>query len=268
MDHPGQASVEGQVKDPVCGMTVDPATARNRFDYHGATYYFCGARCRSRFEADPDKILHPEAVPSAPVRPGAIYTCPMHPEIRRGAPGACPICGMALEPLSPQAEAGPDPELVDMTRRFAIATVLSVPVLFLGMSDLIPAMPVQRALGERAIAWLEFILTTPVVLWCAAPFFARGWRSIVTRQLNMFTLIALGVGIAYLYSVCAIFVPALFPPAALGPGGLPPTYFEAAAVITALVLLGQVLELRARSRASGAIRALLGLAPRTARIIG
>src|SRR5690242_18659585 len=219
MDHAAEetnVAAAGALKDPVCAMTVDPATAQHRFAYRGTMYYFCGARCRSRFESDPEKFLHPEPAQVAPPSSAIIYTCPMHPEIRRDGPGACPICGMALEPLEPQAEAGPDAELIDMTRRFWIASVLAVPVLFLGMSELIPGMPLQRVLGERLIAWLEFILTTPVVLWAGAPFFARGWRSIVNRQLNMFTLISLGVGIAYLYSVSAIFVPAIFPPNALG----------------------------------------------------
>ncbi len=255
------------VKDFVCGMTVDPARTPHRFVYRNVTFHFCGAGCRAKFAADPEKYLHPEAASqTAPGRP-TIYTCPMHPEIRRDAPGACPICGMALEPLQPQAEATPDPELADMTRRFWISTALAIPVLILGMSDALPAVPVHRVLGPRAIGWFELVLASPVVLWGAAPFFARGWRSLVTRRLNMFTLIALGVGIAYVYSVCAILFPGLFPPSALGPAGIPPTYFEAASVITALVLLGQMLELRARSQTSGAIRALLGLAPRTATLI-
>ncbi|HUY19013.1 MAG TPA: heavy metal translocating P-type ATPase [Candidatus Binataceae bacterium] len=264
------ASPADAIKDPVCGMTVDPATAEHRFVYRGTTYWFCGAGCRQRFESNPKKYLHPESAArqSEPAAPSAIYTCPMHPEIRRNAPGPCPICGMALEPLEPQVADGADPELADMTRRFWVSTLLAIPVLLLGMSDLIPGMPVQRVLGVRLIPWIGFVLASPVVLWGAAPFFARGWRSIVSRHLNMFTLVSLGVGIAYVYSVCALLFPGIFPPSMVGPSGTPPTYFEAAAVITALVLLGQVLELRARSRTSGAIRALLGLAPKAAHRLG
>jgi len=272
MKHDGAERAEtpagGMVKDPVCGMSVDTASTPHRFVYRNATFHFCGAGCRARFEGDPEQYLHPEApVSRAALAVATIYTCPMHPEVRRDAAGVCPICGMALEPLEPQAEAAPDPELADMTRRFWVSAILAAPVLLLGMADSLPGLPLHRVLGAGAIAWLEFVLATPVVVWGAAPFFARGWRSIVGRHLNMFTLIALGVGIAYLYSVCAILLPAIFPASALGPGGMPPTYFEAAAVITALVLLGQVLELRARSRTSGAIRALLALAPHTAKLI-
>jgi Cu+-exporting ATPase len=255
------------VKDPVCGMTVDAARTPHRFVHRNATFHFCGAGCRARFAADPEKYLHPETASQAAPGRATIYTCPMHPEIRRDAPGACPICGMALEPLEPQAEAAPDPELADMTRRFWISMALAIPVLILDMSDAVPGVPIHRVLGPRAIGWFELVLASPVVLWGAAPFFARGWRSLVTRHLNMFTLIALGVGIAYVYSICAILFPGIFPPSVLGPAGIPPTYFEAAAVITALVLLGQVLELRARSQTSGAIRALLGFAPRSATLI-
>ncbi len=273
MDHVsahGHGSHAGGIKDPVCGMSVDPASAQHRFDYKGATYYFCSAGCRTRFASAPGKYLHPAAAAATEVKaaPGAIYTCPMHPEIRHEGPGACPICGMALEPSAPEIAAGPDPELTVMMRRFWISTMLAVPVLLLGMSDLIPGMPVHRTLRPGLIAWLEFALASPVVLWGAAPFFARGWRSVVSGHFNMFTLISLGVGSAYLYSVCAILFPGLFPRSAMGAGGIVPVYFEAAAVITALVLLGQVLELRARNQTSGAIRALLGLAPKTARIIG
>ncbi|HTW89342.1 MAG TPA: heavy metal translocating P-type ATPase [Candidatus Binataceae bacterium] len=266
--HPDASSATA-VKDPVCGMAVDPAATKHRADYRQATYSFCSAGCRKRFESNPEKYLHPEPETAArkPVPPGVIYTCPMHPEIRRDAPGACPICGMALEPLEPQADAGVDPELVDMTRRFWISALLAIPVLLLEMSDIVPSLPVQRALGANVIPWIEFVLATPVVLWGAGPFFVRGWRSIVSRHLNMFTLISLGVGIAYLYSLWALFFPGTFPSTLTGAGGMPPTYFEAAAIITTLVLLGQVLELRARSRTSGAIRALLGLAPRSARLL-
>lgn len=268
-EHP-DASSAAVIKDPVCGMAVDPATAKHRLDYRGTSYAFCSAGCRSRFESNPEKYLHPEPVTAArkPAPPGVIYTCPMHPEIRRDAPGACPICGMALEPLEPQAGTGVDPELADMTRRFWVSALLAIPVLLLEMSDVVPGMPVQRALGASLIAWIEFALVTPVVLWGSGPFFVRGWRSIVSRHFNMFTLISLGVGIAYLYSLWALLFPGTFPSALVGAGGMPPTYFEAAAVITTLVLLGQVLELRARSRTSGAIRALLGLAPRSARLLG
>ncbi|MGY3602424.1 MULTISPECIES: heavy metal translocating P-type ATPase [unclassified Bradyrhizobium] len=249
--------------DPVCGMKVDRATAKYRFSYKGEDYVFCGARCRERFAAEPEKFLKPrESEPALP--PGTIYTCPMHPEVRQVGPGSCPICGMALEPQEVTLDDKPDPELVDMTRRFWIALVLTLPVFAIEMGG--------HAFGLELVPmgwanWISFALATPVVLWAGAPFFVRGWQSLVTRNLNMFTLIAMGVGVAYVYSVVGTLAPHLFPPAFRDMHGQVAVYFEAAAVITVLVLLGQVLELRARAQTSGAIRALLGLAPKTARRI-
>jgi Cu+-exporting ATPase len=249
--------------DPVCGMSVDVATAKHRFLYKAQDYFFCSARCRGRFEAEPEKFLQPEQEkPAAPA--GTIYTCPMHPEIRQVGPGSCPICGMALEPEQVTLDDAPDPELADMTRRFWIALVLTLPVFaiemgsHLGFGHLVPPMWSN---------WISLVLATPVVLWAGAPFFERGWRSLVTRNLNMFTLIAMGTGVAWVYSVVGTVAPELFPPAFRDMHGMVAVYFEAAAVITVLVLLGQVLELRARASTSGAIRALLGLAPKTARRI-
>ena len=198
--------------------------------------------------------------------PGRIeYVCPMHPEIVQDHPGSCPKCGMALEPRLATAEEAPNPELADMARRFWVSTALAVPLLLISMSDLLPGAPLRRALGDRLFVWIQLLLATPVVLWGAKPFFERGWRSLVNRHLNMFTLISLGVGIAYAYSVVAAIFPGLLPPAAADSSGMVPVYFESAAVITVLVLLGQVLELRARSHTAGAIRALLQLTPKTAR---
>jgi Cu+-exporting ATPase len=242
-------------------MKVDPATAKHRFSYKGQDYFFCGARCRERFEADAEKFLRPrEPEPAAPA--GTIYTCPMHPEVRQVGPGSCPICGMALEPEQVSLDDAPDPELIDMTRRFWIAAALTVPVFVIEMGRHLGLM---HLLPSARSNWISLVLATPVVLWAGAPFFARGWRSLVTRNLNMFTLIAMGTGVAYLYSLVGTLAPQLFPPAFRDHDGAVAVYFEAAAVITVLVLLGQVLELRARARTSGAIRALLGLAPKTAR---
>jgi len=346
-------------RDPVCGMTVDPARAAAKADHAGQSYYFCCAKCAEKFRIDPEKYLRakspepmhaappsaafvqlggikpasqtglvtlapsptiPAAVliphsqahdakahPSAPAKASAAsatyyicpmcpevrqdhpaacpkcgmalepevpaapatrteYTCPMHPEIVRSEPGSCPICGMALEPRTAFVEEEANPELVSMTRRFWLSVALAIPVLFLGMSDLIPGHPVQAVLSMHAIAWIQFALATPVVLWGGWPFFERGWASIVNRSLNMFTLIAIGTGTAYLYSVIAVLFPGIFP-ASFQTMGEVPVYFEAAAAITTLVLLGQVLELRARSRTSSAIRSLLKLSPRTARLV-
>ena len=247
--------------DPVCGMKVNLATAKHRFSYKGEEYLFCSSRCRERFEAEPDKYLKPrEAEPPMPA--GTIYTCPMHPEVRLVGPGSCPICGMALEPEQISLDDGPDPELIDMVRRFWIALTLTLPVFVLEMGSHLGLM---HLVPQTWSNWISFVLATPVVLWAGAPFFVRGWQSVVTRNLNMFTLIAMGVGVAYLYSVVATLAPQLFPPAFRDMHGVVAVYFEAAAVITVLVLLGQVLELRARAQTSGAIRALLGLAPKTAR---
>ena len=268
-DHAGTVAVQAGsahlAKDPVCGMDVDPHTAKHRADHAGRTYYFCSARCRERFVADPAKFLAAEATKPEPVPEGTIYTCPMHPEIRQVGPGSCPICGMALEPVTVTAETGPNPELVDMTRRFWIGVVLAVPVVALEMGGHLTNL--HMLLGQQLSNWLQLMLATPVVLWAGWPFFVRGWNSIVTRNLNMFTLIALGTGVAWLYSVVATVAPGIFPAAFRGMDGSVAVYFEAAAVITVLVLLGQVLELRAREQTSGAIRALLDLAPKTARRI-
>ncbi|HEX7776027.1 MAG TPA: HAD-IC family P-type ATPase, partial [Parvibaculum sp.] len=252
------------VKDPVCGMNVDPATARHRSEHAGIAYYFCSAGCKTKFDADPAKYLTP-AKPAAPAPSGTIYTCPMHPEIRQAGPGACPICGMALEPVVATAEAGPNHELIDMQRRFVVGLALALPVVVLDMGGHLTGLSMQ--IGQSLVNWIELVLATPVVLWAGAPFFARGWRSLVTRNLNMFTLIALGTGVAWATSVVATVAPGLFPPAFRGHDGSVAVYFEAASVITVLVLVGQVLELRARERTSGAIRALLNLAPKTARRI-
>jgi Cu+-exporting ATPase len=250
------------VRDPVCGMTVDPHTAKHRHDHLGHPYYFCSAGCRTKFIADPDKYLSPQEHKTEPVPEGTIYTCPMHPEIRQVGPGSCPICGMALEPELVTADTGPNPELADMTRRFWIGLALAIPVFALEMGS-------HLAGGHGFVPqpWsnlIQFALATPVVLWAGWPFFERGWQSLVTRNLNMFTLIALGTGVAWLYSVVATFAPWLFPAAFRGHDGSVAVYFESAAVITVLVLLGQVLELRAREATSGAIKALLDLAPKSA----
>src|ERR1700736_2206230 len=249
--------------DPVCGMSVNPATAKHRFSCQGEDYFFCSARCRERFEAEPEKYLQPKR--PEPVAPaGTIYTCPMHPEVRQVGPGSCPICGMALEPEQVSLDDAPDPELADMTRRFWVALVLTLPVFVIEMGSHLGLMQLVPPLWSN---WISLVLATPVVLWAGAPFFVRGWRSLVTRNLNMFTLIAMGTGVAWLYSVVGTLAPQLFPPAFRDMHGVVAVYFEAAAVITVLVLLGQVLELQARARTSGAIRALLGLAPKTARRI-
>jgi len=299
------------MKDPVCGMNVDPNTAAHRYSQDGQNYFFCSPHCLEKFRTEPAKYLaslrqtetqaHSEAssrdkgnIYTCPMdpevresKPGACpkcgmalepttiappstkaeYTCPMHSEVVQQEPGSCPICGMALELKTVTAEEEVNPELVDMTRRFWTSVVLSVPVLFLAMSEAIPGQPVQRALSPSLVTWVQFVLATPVVLWGGWPFFQRGWTSIINRSLNMFTLIAIGVGTAYVYSLVATLFPALFPESFRGHGGVVAVYFEAAAVITTLVLLGQVLELRARSRTSSAIKALLGLAPKTARLL-
>ena len=249
--------------DPVCGMNVNQDTAKHRLEYRGQEYFFCGARCRERFAADPAKFLKPKA-PEPPAPAGTIYTCPMHPEVRQAGPGSCPICGMALEPEQVSLDDAPDPELIDMTRRFWIALVLTLPVFAIEMGSHFGLMQLVPPMWSN---WISFALSTPVVLWAGAPFFVRGWNSLLTRHLNMFTLIAMGTGTAYLYSVVGTLAPQWFPPAFRDMHGMVAVYFEAAAVITVLVLLGQVLELRARARTSGAIRALLGLAPKTARRI-
>jgi heavy metal translocating P-type ATPase len=261
--HHHETAAAGGVLDPVCGMTVDPHTAKHRADYRGHTYYFCAAGCRTKFVADPQKYLSKEEKATEPVAEGTIYTCPMHPQIRQAGPGACPICGMALEPEIATAEAGPNPELADMTRRFWIGLVLSAPVMALEMGGHLTQL--HMLLGKNQSNWVQFALATPVVLWAGWPFFVRGAQSLLTRNLNMFTLIAMGTGVAWIYSVVAVLTPGLFPTAFRSAEGALDVYFEAAAVITVLVLLGQMLELRARAATSGAIRALLDLAPKTAR---
>ncbi len=262
--HAGPAA--GTAKDPVCGMTVDPQKTQHRTTHAGTDYFFCSAGCRTKFEADPAHYLAAEtSLPQSEAPPGTIYTCPMHPEIRQVGPGSCPICGMALEPEVVTADTGPSPERVDMERRLWIGLALAVPVVVLEMGGHLVNLHV---LVSPAIAtWIEFALATPVVLWAGWPFFVRAAQSLQTRNLNMFTLIAMGTGVAWLYSTVATLAPSVFPAAFRGPGGTVATYFEAAAVITVLVLLGQVLELRAREQTGGAIRALLDLAPKTARRI-
>src|SRR6266496_3259846 len=251
------------VRDPVCGMSVDPATTLHRAEHAGHRYYFCSAKCRDRFTAAPARYAAPDPVQPPPltrthVAGQTLWTCPMHPQIVRTEPGSCPICGMALEPMTPTGSDAENPELADMTRRFWVAAALSVPLLVLAMGgDLVEFLPMT------ARVWLQLALATPAVLWGGAPFFRRGWDSLRNRRLNMFTLIALGTGVAYLYSLVAALLPGLFPTSFRMPDGGVPVYFEAASVIVALVLLGQVLELRARAQTGSAIRALLDLAPRS-----
>ncbi|MES0037294.1 heavy metal translocating P-type ATPase [Mesorhizobium sp. M0046] len=253
--------------DPVCGMSVDRATARHFLRHEGQGFYFCSAACQAKFEAEPAKYLGDRPAPQAMPK-GTQYTCPMHPEIIRDKPGSCPICGMALEPMGvPTGDEGPNPELVDFTRRLWVSAVLSVPLLVIAMAPML-GLTFQAFIDDRAMVWLELALASPVVLWAAFPFFHRGWDSILNRSPNMWTLISLGVGAAYLYSVVATLFPGLFPHQFRGHDGTVPVYFEAAAVIVALVFLGQVLELRAREKTGSAIRALLDLAPKTARLIG
>jgi len=255
-----------QSEDPVCGMKVDRATAKYMTKHAGERFYFCNPGCETKFTAEPEKYLEGRPAPE-PMPEGTIYTCPMDPEIVQEGPGDCPICGMALEPMGiPPADAGPNPELVDFTRRFWIGLLFTIPVLILAMGPLI-GLPVRDWLGHRTASWLELILATPVVLWCGWPFFKRGWKSIITMNLNMFTLIAIGTGTAFVYSLIATVAPGIFPDAFRDANGTVAVYFEAAAVIIILVLLGQLLELRAREQTGGAIRALLDLAPKTARIV-
>lgn len=253
--------------DPVCGMSVDRATAKHFLRHEGQGFYFCSAGCQAKFGAEPQKYLGDRPAP-LPMPKGTQYTCPMHPEIIRDKPGSCPICGMALEPMGvPTGDEGPNPELVDFTRRFWVSTVLSVPLLIVAMAPML-GLTFQAFVDDRTMVWLELALASPVVLWAAFPFFHRGWDSLVNRSPNMWTLISLGVGAAYLYSVVATLFPDIFPHQFRGHGGTVPVYFEAAAVIVALVFLGQVLELRAREKTGSAIRELLDLAPKTARLIG
>ncbi|HEV7337184.1 MAG TPA: heavy metal translocating P-type ATPase [Bosea sp. (in: a-proteobacteria)] len=253
------------VKDPVCGMTVDPATAKYSASHAGKRYFFCSDGCRGKFESKPAAYAE-GATPKptgAPAPEGTIYTCPMHPQIRQPAPGSCPICGMALEPEMPTADQEPSHELVDMTRRFWVGLVLTLPVFVLEMGGHLIGL--HSLIAPQNSNWLQFVLATPVVLWAGWPFFERAFASLVNRSLNMFTLIAMGTGVAWIYSVIATFAPGIFPPTLRAADGSVAVYFEAAAVITVLVLLGQVLELRAREQTGGAIRALLDLVPKTAR---
>ena len=249
------------VTDPVCGMKVDPGKSPHHYAYNDHDYHFCGAGCRTKFAADPEKYLSKSTAPAAPLPAGTIYTCPRHPQIRQAGPGSCPICGMALEPED--GSAGDGAELADMTRRFWISLVLTVPVFIIEMGGHFGLFHLASAVATPA----QFILATPVVLWGGWPFFVRGAQSLRTGHLNMFTLIAMGTGVAYAYSVIAALAPGLFPPAFHDMHGGIALYFEAAAVITVLVLLGQVLELRARASTSQAIAALMGLAPTRARRI-
>jgi P-type Cu+ transporter len=266
-------------RDPVCGMTVNPAKAAGSSEYRGQTYYFCGKGCVAKFTAEPDRYVQPPDVPplvvvalppkqtAQPVEHNVEYTCPMHPEVRQMGPGSCPKCGMALEPVTISAEQEENPELADMTRRFWVSVALTIPVVLVGMADFIPGRPLEQLASARVWTWFELIAGTPVVLWGGWPFFVRGWQSLVNRSLNMFTLIALGVGVAYFYSLVAALFPESFPDSFRSESGGAAVYFEAAAAIVTLVLLGQVLELRARGRTGAAIKALLGLAPKTARVI-
>jgi Cu+-exporting ATPase len=260
--HSPAESAEG-VLDPVCGMTIDPADAVGHFDYKGQTYYFCAESCLEQFRENPEQFLNPD-LRTGPADLEAEYTCPMHPEVRQKGPGACPICGMALEPVDAAHVEERNVELEDMTRRFFVSLAFTAPIVAFMIAELLPGRPLDRVVSHGLRNWIEFALATPVVWWGAAPFFERGWASIVNRYLNMFTLIALGVAAAYGYSVAAVLAPGMFPDS-FRMGGEVAVYFEPAAVIVVLVLLGQVLELRARSRTSAAIRGLLGLAPKTAR---
>jgi Cu+-exporting ATPase len=260
--HCANDKADGKALDPVCGMTVDPATTAHKATHEGTEQFFCSAGCRTKFVADPERYLGDRPEP-APAIPGATYTCPMHPEVRQEGPGSCPICGMALEPETVTVETPVNHELIDFTRRFWVGLALTLPVFALEMGGHLTGLAMR--IPGQASNWIQFALATPVVLWAGAPFFQRGWTSLRTRKLNMFTLIAMGVGVAWAYSVVAVLAPSLFPPAFLRMDGSAPVYFEAAAVITVLVLLGQILELRAREQTSGAIRALLDLTPKTAR---
>ena len=264
--HHHPVSGDGKVMDPVCGMTVDPTTSKHRFDYQGHIYHFCSAGCRTKFAAAPETYLDKsKAAPKEPVPEGTVYTCPMHPEIRQIGPGSCPICGMALEPEVATLDAAPNPELADMTRRFWIGLVFALPAVILEMGGHLVGG--HGWVDQTLSNWIQLVSATPVVIWAGWPFFVRGWQSLLTRNLNMFTLIAMGTGVAYVYSVVATVAPQIFPLAFRGHDGAVAVYFEAAAVITVLVLLGQVLELRAREATSGAIKALLDLAPKTARLV-
>jgi P-type Cu+ transporter len=276
MDHEHTHASDTAI-DPVCGMTVDKSAPAGTVEFDDQTYFFCSQHCVKKFRDDPQRYLTPVPQPltqiGASKRPTAShpampreYTCPMHPEIVQDHPGTCPICGMALEPRTITAVAEENPELRDMTRRFWVSVFLTLPVFLIGMNDLLPGRLLERVASMDVLGWIQLALATPVVLWCGWPFFVRAWQSLVNRSPNMFTLIGLGVAVAYIYSVIAKLIPGVFP-ASFKEHGIVPVYFEAAAVITTLVLLGQVLELKARSRTGAAIRALLGLAPKSARVV-
>ena len=256
------ADSQATVTDPVCGMTVDPAKTAHHAEHAGQSYHFCSAGCRAKFVAKPGAYLGNKPKPEPTATPGSIWTCPMHPQIRQEGPGTCPICGMALEPDEPSLDDGPNPELVDFTRRLWVAGVLAVPLLAISM---VAEMVGVHVVSAAASPWLQLALTAPIVLWAGLPFFQRGWTSLRTRHLNMFTLISIGVGAAFLYSLVATVAPGIFPPTFRMHGGVVPVYYEAAGVVVALVLLGQVLELRARAATGRAIRALMDLAPKTTR---
>ena len=256
-------SSAGTAIDPVCGMSVDPAKTAHVATHAGARHYFCSAGCLAKFNADPERYLGDAPPAAEPAMEGALWTCPMHPEIQRPGPGSCPICGMALEPMTPTLADGPSPEFADMKLRFIIGLILTLPVVALEMGGHL--LGLNRLIGQQWSNWLQMALATPVVLWAGWPFFVRGWASVKSRHLNMFTLIAMGTGVAWAYSMVAALLPGVFPMAFRTAHGAVPAYFEAAAVITVLVLLGQLLELRARETTSGAIRALLDLSPKLAR---
>ena len=252
--------------DPVCGMRVDPAKSEHNYSYSAHFYHFCSAGCRSKFAEQPETFLAKTENKPQPAPADTPYTCPMHPQIRQTQPGSCPICGMGLEPVISGEDTGPSPELIDMRRRLWIGAALAVPVVILEMGAHVPGLNLHQFISPQLSIWVQFLLATPAVLWAGWPFLARGWASVRNRSLNMFSLIALGIGTAYLYSLAATFAPGLFP-RNLRRDGVIPVYYEAAAVITVLVLLGQILELRAREQTGDAIRALLNLAPKTARRI-
>src|SRR6185503_8937799 len=298
-----QPNPSEMVEYSVCGMEVNPASAKYRTIHEGKEYFFCSSACLEKFQSDPSEYLEKNKPARKPVSTSAVYvcpmcpevqetkpipcpscgmalelknpfprtqteyTCPMHPEIVRQEPGSCPICGMALEPRIVTAVEEKNPELLDMTRRFWVSLAFTLPLLAIAMVDMLPGMPIQQALPSGWLPWLELFLATPVVLWGGLPFFERGWASVVNRSANMFTLIAMGTGVAYLYSLVATVVPGIFPASFRDVTGSPEVYFEAAAAIVTLVLLGQVMELGARSRTGAAIRSLLDLAPKTSRVL-
>ncbi len=266
VQHSGHVQDDSERKaiDPVCGMSVDPKNPADTADFNGTTYYFCSKKCAVKFREKPEQYLHREKAGPANSNDSRVYTCPMHPEVTKVGPGSCPKCGMALEPMEVSLDEGPNLELIDMTKRFKIGAVLTTPLVFFAMGEMIPSLNLH-AIFRGNFNWFQLFISTPVVLWAGLPIFERGWASFKTRNLNMFSLIALGTAIAYIYSVIATLMPQIFPESFKTHSGEVGVYFEAAAAIVTLVLLGQVLELRARSATSGAIKALLGLAPKTAR---